>query len=279
MPVLIGAEADALALASELERRGFLVPAIRPPTVPQGSSRLRLSLSAAHQSQDFDALIANFAEFPPTSAAKYSEARRREAVFVPAGLGPEMWDFCAPKLGAFQQFRVDPAIWAPAAAGAVARRHPGRPLGRPFVGVRRRRDWAAVVAINSFDRFVKDGDGCGCVTPAALRAMERALARDPDACIGAFRAWIGAPRPGPVRTAPLAEGLALLRDFDAAPVLAQKTLVLAAEDDALAPPSASRRLAAASGGKLALCARGGHGLPWTAAEFCAEAILGFLREL
>ena len=69
-PVLIGAEADALALAAELERRGFLVPAIRPPTVPQGSSRLRVSLSAAHRPQDIDALVAALGEFAPRYAGK-----------------------------------------------------------------------------------------------------------------------------------------------------------------------------------------------------------------
>jgi 8-amino-7-oxononanoate synthase len=69
-PVLIGAEADALALATEVERRGFLVPAIRPPTVPQGSSRLRVSLSAAHKAEDIDALIAVLAEFAPRYAGR-----------------------------------------------------------------------------------------------------------------------------------------------------------------------------------------------------------------
>ncbi len=69
-PVMIGAEADALKLSAELERRGFLVPAIRPPTVPQGSSRLRLSLSAAHKPEDVDALIAALGEFAPVCAAK-----------------------------------------------------------------------------------------------------------------------------------------------------------------------------------------------------------------
>ena len=62
IPVLIGGEAEALDLAAELERRGFLVPAIRPPTVPPGSSRLRLSLSAAHTTEDIDALIAALGE-------------------------------------------------------------------------------------------------------------------------------------------------------------------------------------------------------------------------
>ena len=74
VPVLVGAEADALTLAAELEKRGFLVPAIRPPTVPKGSSRLRLSLSAAHRSQDIDALVSALAEFAPVYAGRYAES-------------------------------------------------------------------------------------------------------------------------------------------------------------------------------------------------------------
>jgi len=48
IPVILGDEAVAMAAASELLERGILVPAIRPPTVPVGSSRLRIALSALH---------------------------------------------------------------------------------------------------------------------------------------------------------------------------------------------------------------------------------------
>jgi 8-amino-7-oxononanoate synthase len=65
VPVIVGGEAETLALAAELERRGFWVAAIRPPTVPQGSSRLRISLSAAHTAQDIAALVAALGEFAP----------------------------------------------------------------------------------------------------------------------------------------------------------------------------------------------------------------------
>ncbi len=56
-PLLIGGNEDALRVAAELAARGVLVPAIRPPTVPQGTARLRISLSAAHSERDVAGLV------------------------------------------------------------------------------------------------------------------------------------------------------------------------------------------------------------------------------
>jgi 8-amino-7-oxononanoate synthase len=57
VPAVIGGEAEAMALAAALEQRGVLAAAIRPPTVPPGTSRLRLALRAAHTQADIDTLI------------------------------------------------------------------------------------------------------------------------------------------------------------------------------------------------------------------------------
>ena len=57
VPVFLGGEDQALAAAAALLERGLLVPAIRPPTVAPGTSRLRVSLSAAHTDEQVSALM------------------------------------------------------------------------------------------------------------------------------------------------------------------------------------------------------------------------------
>ena len=54
--------------AQALRKRGFLVGAIRPPTVPDGSARLRLTFSAAHEESDIDRLAATVKEVVPVAA-------------------------------------------------------------------------------------------------------------------------------------------------------------------------------------------------------------------
>jgi 8-amino-7-oxononanoate synthase len=61
-PLVLGEAAAAVALSQGLWDRGIFVPAIRPPTVPQGTARLRVSFSAAHTDDDVDALLAALAE-------------------------------------------------------------------------------------------------------------------------------------------------------------------------------------------------------------------------
>lgn len=56
-PLLIGSSVAVLDLTQKLREQGFWVPAIRPPTVPEGTDRLRITLSAAHQPADVDRLL------------------------------------------------------------------------------------------------------------------------------------------------------------------------------------------------------------------------------
>lgn len=56
-PLLIGDDVATVERARQLRERGFLVGAIRPPTVPEGGARLRITLSAAHEVADIDQLL------------------------------------------------------------------------------------------------------------------------------------------------------------------------------------------------------------------------------
>ncbi|WP_232629294.1 aminotransferase class I/II-fold pyridoxal phosphate-dependent enzyme [Methylobacterium sp. Leaf118] len=69
VPVLVGAAEAALALSAALEARGFLVVAIRPPTVAPGTARLRVAFSAAHDEAQVDALAAALRDLAPDLVA------------------------------------------------------------------------------------------------------------------------------------------------------------------------------------------------------------------
>ncbi|MFP7723258.1 8-amino-7-oxononanoate synthase [Lysobacter sp. A3-1-A15] len=60
-PVICGTESRALSMAASLERAGYWVAAIRPPTVPEGRARLRVALSALHTVAEVDGLAAAIA--------------------------------------------------------------------------------------------------------------------------------------------------------------------------------------------------------------------------
>ena len=61
-PLVVGGNREVLALSEYLQSRGILVPAIRPPTVPTGTGRLRISLSAAHTLEDVRRLVTTIHE-------------------------------------------------------------------------------------------------------------------------------------------------------------------------------------------------------------------------
>lgn len=69
-PVIVGESARAVALSAGLREAGLLVPAIRPPTVPQGTARLRISLSAAHTRVQVETLVSALAQALDDGAAR-----------------------------------------------------------------------------------------------------------------------------------------------------------------------------------------------------------------
>ncbi|HTP39427.1 MAG TPA: 8-amino-7-oxononanoate synthase [Steroidobacteraceae bacterium] len=70
-PLRVGGSAAALALSAALEAAGFWVAAIRPPTVPEGSARLRITLSAAHRESQIDALLETLGRLCGTARAAH----------------------------------------------------------------------------------------------------------------------------------------------------------------------------------------------------------------
>lgn len=65
-PALIGDSVEAVRISQGLREQGMLVPAIRPPTVPQGTARLRISLSATHQPDDIQRLVRALHDLAPS---------------------------------------------------------------------------------------------------------------------------------------------------------------------------------------------------------------------
>jgi 8-amino-7-oxononanoate synthase len=72
-PVLLGGANAAVEASRRLLERGFFVAAIRPPTVPEGGSRLRVALSAAHRDADVEMLVTCLAEVVSPDVARPAE--------------------------------------------------------------------------------------------------------------------------------------------------------------------------------------------------------------
>lgn len=68
-PILIGDNDRAMQISQTLEQQGILITAIRPPTVPKGTARLRITLSAEHEEQDIERLLAALADIKPIKSA------------------------------------------------------------------------------------------------------------------------------------------------------------------------------------------------------------------
>lgn len=74
-PLILGADATAVNASEWLWQQGFLVSAIRPPTVPEGTARLRVTLSAAHTERDIDDLLDALSRLPDRLAAEEHQKR------------------------------------------------------------------------------------------------------------------------------------------------------------------------------------------------------------
>ena len=74
VPLIVGAPEAALQLSEALRERGFWATAIRPPTVPAGTARIRLAFTRAHQERDIDLILEGLAE-TAGPAKVYARAR------------------------------------------------------------------------------------------------------------------------------------------------------------------------------------------------------------
>jgi 8-amino-7-oxononanoate synthase len=69
-PLLVGSSDAALRISRQMEDAGFYIPAIRPPTVPPGKARLRITLSVAHEPADIERLLDALASASPRQTAQ-----------------------------------------------------------------------------------------------------------------------------------------------------------------------------------------------------------------
>jgi len=83
VPLVLGDNAAALAAAATLRASGYLLQAIRPPTVPPGQARLRITLSAHHTDQHIDGLLAALATVLPKATSPSSKATPTRNISVP----------------------------------------------------------------------------------------------------------------------------------------------------------------------------------------------------
>jgi 8-amino-7-oxononanoate synthase len=61
-PVIVGADGRAMSLAARMQARGYDIRAIRPPTVPEGTARLRLSLTLNATEAQIEAMVRDLSE-------------------------------------------------------------------------------------------------------------------------------------------------------------------------------------------------------------------------
>jgi 8-amino-7-oxononanoate synthase/dethiobiotin synthase len=130
LPVLLGDDAQATLASSHLRSRGFWVPAIRPPTVREGTARLRITISAEHTPEDITALADSLAPFLPGSprstvppqapfpAAPPSPSDRRGLVILGTDTGVGKSTVAAALLSLLSSRGLHPVPFKPVETGA-----------------------------------------------------------------------------------------------------------------------------------------------------------------
>jgi pimeloyl-[acyl-carrier protein] methyl ester esterase len=208
-----------------------------------------------------------------------------ELIFIHGwGFDASFWDELAAQLPQFRQKRVDLGFFGEA-TNDVGGDEKSILIGHSFGfvhGMRSRKKWAGWVAINSFQHFVATPVQAGCVPESSLRETKEKMTKDPQRTLARFYASIGATppvTPAAPRIERLLESLdeLLAIDIDGA-LRSMPGLALASRNDPLVPVATSEALAVPTA-KIHWHETGGHMLPQSAAPWCAEAIMDFVRAL
>lgn len=118
VPAVIGDEDATLAAAARCREAGFDVRAVRPPTVPRGTSRLRLVVRASHSDSDVDRLARVVREVRPTAAARAKAARSVAPATVVVGTDTGVGKTVVSALLLRRRLRAGPArYWKPVQTG------------------------------------------------------------------------------------------------------------------------------------------------------------------
>lgn len=280
IPVLAGTNERALAWAAALEAENIRTTAIRPPTVPANTARLRLSLTAGHTDEQLEQVAKALVRTRPAEHARPAAGPGGTATLAAAGhppaallaggwmFGTEIWDPLAEQLPGWSLERLD---WQKAMDAAEwDRRLDAAPAPLLLVGwslstlaalaaaARRPEAVAGLVLLSATARLPAD-DGYEGVPPAAVRAMRGRLRREAGAGYRDFlaachapatpesaaaEAWLAAAANVPAEAA--MAGLGFLLDSDVrtlVPAIRAPTLLLHGSRDAVVPPSQSRWLA------------------------------------
>ncbi|WP_074041481.1 8-amino-7-oxononanoate synthase [Kiritimatiella glycovorans] len=226
VPVIVGEDRAAVGLSAALEKKAILVPAIRPPTVPEGTARLRFSLTLAHQEDDLRRAAAVLGE---TMRQDSNPDRERGRTVMPSDSARRIlllsgWGYPAAELDPLAKALRDTGhevvlsgpedLWGRGGGGKSEQpfvdglesliaeqgpfeRHAGWSLGAMLLlerAVREDGPAGGLVLCGVTPRFCS-GRGWPCgVASAEVRTMQRMLRSDPEPVLREFYRRSAAPR-------------------------------------------------------------------------------------